>query len=128
MSMARPLSPLNNATVAVQKLTWKFFPMGNDCLHKTLSKSKADMSQCSNLQKGKEVISVIRFSDSLHSISFIQLAQHWQKVLDDAILLSTRYVVQSSASPDAFTNFMEILDGVESHFPPEIYDNLMLVV
>jgi hypothetical protein len=94
----------------------------------TPSKSKADMSQCSNLQKGKEVTSVIRLSDAPHSISPIQLAQHCQKVLDDAILLSTRYMVQLSVSPDAFTHFMEIRDGVEPHFSPEIFDDLMLLV
>jgi hypothetical protein len=93
--------------------------MTNDCLHKTPSKSKAGMSQCSSLQNGKEVIFVIRFRDAPHSISPIQLAQHWQKVLGDAILLSTRYVVQSNASIDAFTNFMEIRDGVEPDFPPK---------
>jgi hypothetical protein len=102
--------------------------MNNDYLHKTLSKSKADMSQCSNLQKGKEMIFIIRFSDAPHPISPIQLAQHWQKLRDDAILLSMRYVVQLSVSPHAFTNFMGILDGVEPHFSPEIFDNLMLLV
>jgi hypothetical protein len=102
--------------------------MTNDCLHKTPSKSKAGMSQCSNLQNGNEVIFVIRFGNAPHSISPIQLAQHRQKVLDDAILLSTRYVVQSSVSPDALTNFMEILDGGEPHFSPEIFDDLMLLV
>jgi hypothetical protein len=67
--------------------------MTNDDLHKTPLKSKADMSQCSNLQRGKEMIFVICFGDAPHSISPIQLAQHWQKVIDNAILLFTRYVV-----------------------------------
>jgi hypothetical protein len=86
------------------------------------------MSQCSNLQNAKEVISVICFSDAPHPISPIRLAQHWQKLLDDAILLSTRHMVQSMVLPDTFTNFMEILDGVEPRFSPGIFDDLMLLV
>jgi hypothetical protein len=37
-------------------------------------------------------------------------------------------VVQANMSPDTFLSFMEILDGVESHFSREIIDDLMLLM
>jgi hypothetical protein len=36
-------------------------------------------------------------------------------------------MVQSNVSPGAFTHFMEILDGSESHFSQEIIDDLILL-
>jgi hypothetical protein len=79
------------------------------------------------VQKGKEVMSGILFLDAPHSIAHIQLAQHSQKFLDDPIILSTPYVIQSNAYPDRFRHSMEILDGVELHLLPDTFDNLMLL-
>jgi hypothetical protein len=79
------------------------------------------------LYKGKEVVSVIVFRDVPHSIQRSQLAINYQKFLDDPILLSVPYVVQSDASPDAFSHFMEILNGSEPQFSPQITDDLMLL-
>jgi hypothetical protein len=36
-------------------------------------------------------------------------------------------MVQSNVSPGAFTHFMEILDGSESHFSQETVDDLILL-
>jgi hypothetical protein len=36
-------------------------------------------------------------------------------------------VVQSNVPPDAFTHFMEILNGAELYFLPETFDDLMLL-
>jgi hypothetical protein len=84
-------------------------------------------SRCSDLQKGKEAISVIVFRGVPHSIPPTQLAINCQKFLDDPILLSLPYVIQSDASPDAFSHFMEILNGSETQFSPQIADDLMLL-
>jgi hypothetical protein len=69
----------------------------------------------------------IIFRDVPHSVPRIELLHHCQKFLDDPFLLSSPYVVQSDVSPDAFTHFMEILSCAELHFPPETYDDLMLL-
>jgi hypothetical protein len=69
---------------------------------------------------------VIVFQDVPHSIQRNQLAINSQKFLDDPILLSVPYVVQSDASPDAFSHFMEILNGSEPRFSPQIADDRML--
>jgi hypothetical protein len=37
-------------------------------------------------------------------------------------------MVQSNVSPGAFTHFMDILDGAESHFSHETVDDLILLV
>jgi hypothetical protein len=66
-----------------------------------------------DLQKGKEVISVIVFWGVAQSIPRTQLAINCQKFLDDPISMSLPYVVQSDASPDAFSHLMEILNGSE---------------
>jgi hypothetical protein len=101
--------------------------MNKNDLHKMAPKSRADKSQCSNLQKEKEVISVILFRGVSHSIPCIQPAQHCQGSLDDPILLSTFYVIQSNIPPNAFTHFMKILDGAESYSPPLTIGDLMLL-
>jgi hypothetical protein len=88
-------------------------------------KSRADKPPCSNLLKGKEVVSVILFHDAPHSVRRIKLPQPYQKFLDDPTLLSSRYMVQSNVSPGAFTHFMEILAGAESHCSQEAVDDLM---
>jgi hypothetical protein len=36
-------------------------------------------------------------------------------------------MVQLNMSPDPFTHFMEILDGIEPHFSPETFDDLVLL-
>jgi hypothetical protein len=36
-------------------------------------------------------------------------------------------MVQSNVSPDAFGHFVEILDRAELHFPPETFDDLVLL-
>jgi hypothetical protein len=36
-------------------------------------------------------------------------------------------MVQSNVSPGAFTHFMEILDGSETHFSQETVDDLILL-
>jgi hypothetical protein len=79
------------------------------------------------LYKSKEVASVIVFRDVPHSIQRIQLAINCQKFLDDPILLSVPYVIRSDASPDAFSHFMEILNGSEPQFSPQIADDLLLL-
>jgi hypothetical protein len=45
--------------------------------------------------------------------------------MDDLVLLSSPYLVQSDASPDAFAHFMEVLDGPEPQLSPQITNNLM---
>jgi hypothetical protein len=89
--------------------------------------SRADKSRCSNLLKGKEVVSVILFHDAPYSVRCIELLQHYQKFLDDPTLLSPPYMVQSNMSPGTFTHFMEIFDGSEPHFPQETVDDLILL-
>jgi hypothetical protein len=79
------------------------------------------------LLKGKKVVSVILFHDAPYSVRRIELLQHCQKFLDDPILLSSPYMVQSNVSPGAFTHFMEILDGSEPHFSQETVDDLILL-
>jgi hypothetical protein len=79
------------------------------------------------LLKRKEAVSVILFHDAPYSVRRIELLQYCQKFLDDPTLLSSRYMVQSNLSPGALTHFMEILDGVEPHFPHETVDDLMLL-
>jgi hypothetical protein len=79
------------------------------------------------LYKGKEVVSVIVFRDVPHSIQRSQLAINCQKFLDDPILLSVPYVILSDASSDVFLHFMEILNGSEPQFYPQIVDDLMLL-
>jgi hypothetical protein len=101
--------------------------MNNDHLQIMLPKSRADTSRCSNLYKGKEVVSVIVFRDVPHSIQRRQLAINCQKFLGDPILLSVPYVVQSDASPDAVSHFMEIFNGSDPQFSPQITDDLMLL-
>jgi hypothetical protein len=70
---------------------------------------------------------VIIFRNVQHSIPRIEMPHHRQKFLDDPILLSSPYVVQSDVSPEAFTYFMEILGGAEAQISPETVDNLMLL-
>jgi hypothetical protein len=79
------------------------------------------------LAEGKEMISVILFHDAPDSVRRIELLQHCQKFLDDPTLLSSSYMVQSNASPGAFTHFMEILHGSEPHFSQETVDHLILL-
>jgi hypothetical protein len=79
------------------------------------------------LQKGKEAVTLIIFHNVPHSVSRIGLLHHYQKFLDDPILLSSVDVVQSDVSSDAFTRFMEIRGGAELHGSPEILDDLMLL-
>jgi hypothetical protein len=50
-----------------------------------------------------------------------------EKFLDHPIFLSMPYGVRSDASPDAFSHFMEILNGPEPQFSPQIADDLMLL-
>jgi hypothetical protein len=88
-------------------------------------KSRADKSQRSNLQKGKKVISMIVLRDVPHTIPRIQLAMNCQRFMNDPILLSSSYVVQSDASPDVFAHFMEGLDSSEAQFSPQIADDLI---
>jgi hypothetical protein len=121
------LSPLNNATVAVLKLIWKFPPKNSNHLYKTSPKIRADKSRCSNLLKGNEVVSVILFHDAPYSVRRIKLLHHCEKFLDDPILLSSPYLVQLNVSPGAFTRFMEIVDGSEPHFSQETVDDLLLL-
>jgi hypothetical protein len=71
--------------------------------------------------------SVILFHDALYSVRRIEPLQYCQKFIDDPTLLSSPYMVQSNVSPGAFTHFMEILDGSESHFSQEAVDDLMLL-
>jgi hypothetical protein len=113
--------------VAVLKLIWKFPPKNSDHLYKMPPKSRADKSRCSNLLKGKEVVSVILFHDAPYSVRRIELLQHCQKFIDDPTLLSSPYMVQSNVSPGAFIRFMEILDGAESHFSQETVVDLTLL-
>jgi hypothetical protein len=127
ISIQQPLSPLNNSTVAAQKLTVRFHPMNSNHLHIMRPKSRANKSRCSNLYKGKEVVFVIVFRDVPHSIQHTHLAIDSQKFIDDPILLSGPYVVQSDAPPDAFSHFIEILNGSEPQFSPQIADDLMLL-
>jgi hypothetical protein len=54
---------------------------------------------------------VTLFHDAPYSVRRIELLQHCQKFLDDPTLLSSPYMVQSNASPGAFTHFIEILNG-----------------
>jgi hypothetical protein len=89
--------------------------------------SRTDKSRCSNLLKGKEVVSVILFHDAQYSVRRIELLQHCQKFLDDPTLLSSPYMVQSNVSRGVFTHFMEILDGSEPHFSQETVDDLILL-
>jgi hypothetical protein len=77
--------------------------------------------------RGKEVVSVILFHDAPYSVRHIELLQHCQKFLDDPILLSSPYLVQSNVSPGAFIHFMEILDGAEPQFSQETVDDLILL-
>jgi hypothetical protein len=101
--------------------------MNSDHLHVMPLKSRSDKSRCSDLYKGKEVIFVIVFRDVPHSIQHTQLPINCQKFLDDPILLAPPDVVQSDASPDAFSHFMNILNGSEPQFSPQIADDLMLL-
>jgi hypothetical protein len=122
-SMRWLLSPLNNAKIAVLKLMWKFPPKNSDHLYKMYkmsSKSRADKLRCSNGLNGKEVVYVILFHDAPYSVRRIELLQHCHKFLDDPTLLSSPYMVQLNVSPDAFTHFMQILDGSEPHFPRKL--------
>jgi hypothetical protein len=73
------------------------------------------------------VVSVIVFRYVPHSIQRSQLAINCQKCLDDPILLSVPYVVQSDALPDAFSHFIEILNGSEPQFSPQSANNLMVL-
>jgi hypothetical protein len=50
-----------------------------------------------------------------------------QKFLDDPILLSVPYVVQSNAWLYAFAYFMETLNGSEPQFSPQITNKLILL-
>jgi hypothetical protein len=68
--------PLNEAVGAVLKLAWKFSPKNSDHLCKMPPKSRADESRCSNLPKGKEVVSVIVFHDAPYSVRRIELLQY----------------------------------------------------
>jgi hypothetical protein len=88
-------------------------------------RSRADKSRCTNLQKGKETVSVIIFRDVRHSVLRTKLLNHYQKLLNDPIVLSSPYVVQSDVSSDAFTDFTEILSSAELHCPLETSDDLM---
>jgi hypothetical protein len=119
--------PLNNATVAVLKLIWRFPPKNSDHLYNIPPKSRADKSRCSNLLRGKEVVSVILFHDAPYSLRGIELLKRCETFLDDPTLLSSPYMVQSNVSPGAFTLFMEIFDGSEPHFSQEIVDDLILL-
>jgi hypothetical protein len=101
--------------------------MNSDHLPVMRPKSRADKSPCSNLYKGKEVVSVIVFRDVPHSIQRSQLAMNCQKFLDDPIVPLVPYVVQSDASLDAFSHLMESLNGSEPQFSPQISDDLMLL-
>jgi hypothetical protein len=71
---------------------------------------------------------VILSHDAPYSIQRIEPRQHCEKFFDDPTLLSSPYMVQSNVSPSAFTDFMEILDGSEPHFPQETVDDLILLV
>jgi hypothetical protein len=90
-------------------------------------RSGADNSRRANLQKGKEVVSVILFRDVLHSVPSIELLHQCQKFFDDPSCLSSLYMIRSNASLDAFKHFMKILDGANIHFSPETFNNLMLL-
>jgi hypothetical protein len=70
---------------------------------------------------------VIVFRDVPHSIQRRQLAVNCQKFFDDRILPSVPYVLQSDASPDAFSHFMEILNGSGPQFSRQIADDMMLL-
>jgi hypothetical protein len=100
--------------------------VSDDYLHNMPPKNRLGKSRCSNLQKGKEVVSVIVFRGVLHSIQRTQRAINCQKFLDDPILLSLPDVVESDASPDGFPHFMEILKCSEPQFYPQIANNVML--
>jgi hypothetical protein len=95
-----------------------------DAMHLT---SKIDKLRCLNLQKGKEVGSVIVFHGAPHSSPRTQLPINCHKFHDDPILLSLPYVVQSDALPDAFSHSMQILDFSEPQFSLQITDDLMLL-
>jgi hypothetical protein len=101
--------------------------MKSDHLQKILPNSQADKSWCSNLQKGKEVVSVLVLRDVLHSVPRIQLALHCQRFLDDPMLLWSPNVILSDVSIDAFAHFMEILNGFEPQFSRETINDLMLL-
>jgi hypothetical protein len=73
------------------------------------------------------MVSVILFHDAPYSVRRIELLQHCQKFLDDPILLSSHYMVQSNVSPGTFTHFMEILAGAEPRFSQETVDDLILL-
>jgi hypothetical protein len=96
-------------------------------MYKMPPKSRADNSQCSNVLKRKEVVSVILFHDVPYSVRRIELLQHCQKILDDPTLLSSPYMVRSNVSPGGFTHFMVILDGSEPYLSQETVDDLMLL-
>jgi hypothetical protein len=68
---------------------------------------------------------VIIFRHVPHSVPRIELLRHCQKFLDNPILLSSPYVIQSVVPPDDFTHFMEILGGAELHFSPDTSDDLI---
>jgi hypothetical protein len=78
------------------------------------------------LQKGEEGVSVIVLGGVPPSILHTQLAINFQKFLEDPMSLSLPYVVQLDASPDAFSHFMEILNGSEPQVAPQIADDLLL--
>jgi hypothetical protein len=68
---------------------------------------------------------MIGFRGGPHAIPQIQLAVNRRKFIGDPILLSSPYVVQSDASPDASTHLMEVLDGPEAQSSLQISDDLM---
>jgi hypothetical protein len=104
---------------------WRSFVQ--DAQDASKEQSRTDKSRCSNLLRGKEVVSVILFHDEPYSVRRIEPLQHCQEFLDDPTLLSSPDMVQSNVSPGAFTHLMEILDGAEPHFSQETVDGLILL-
>jgi hypothetical protein len=77
------------------------------------------------LQKVEEVASAIVSCGVSHTIPRIQLAMNCQTFLDDPILLSVHSLVQSDLSFDAHWPFMDVLDGLERQFSPQVTNDLM---
>jgi hypothetical protein len=68
---------------------------------------------------------MIDFRSAPHAIRHIQPAVNRGKFMRDPILLSSPYLAQSGASPDAFEHFMEVLDSPEAQSSLQIADDLM---
>jgi hypothetical protein len=75
----------------------------------------------------KQKCEYLDFFDENQNYTPWEYLQECQKSLHDPIALSPPYVVQFHVSHDTFTHFMEIRDGVESHFSPETFDELMVL-